>query len=155
MIEQYDLSFLDLNQILKVIHTRSTDIHGLVENGISSYNVGMPILEHSQLNGLHKIIKKYINVYREKYNISALKIINSWFNITNPGGELVRHKHEESIISGAFYVNVGENAVPLIFPNLSLKPRNGLLVIFSSQLEHYTIPEVSYRTTISFNTEYL
>ena len=69
MIEQYDLSFLDLNQILKVIHTRGTDIHGLVENGISSYNVGMPILEHPELNSLHKIIKKYINVYIEKYNI--------------------------------------------------------------------------------------
>lgn len=151
MIKQYDLSFLNLEKILKVLQFTQTREHGLVGDGISSYNYGMPILEYPELIGLKTIIQKYLKEYHPK----PLKIINSWFNTMNVGDELKIHKHEESIVSGAFYINVGENSVPLIFSTEQVKSKNGLLVLFPSEMEHYTEPEREQRTVMSFNTEYL
>jgi hypothetical protein len=154
MIEQYDLSFLNLNSIERTLSSSQSNNHGLVSKGISSYNVGMPILAQPKLIGLNKVIKQYIKSYREKHNISSLKLINSWFNISGPGNKLKAHNHGESIISGAFYVSAGENTVPLIFPDTQVKPYSGLLVIFSSDLVHYTEKEQEQRIVISFNTDY-
>ena len=151
MIKQYDLSFLILEKILKILYSTQAREHGLVTGGVSSYNYGMPILEHPQLFDLKKIIQKHLNEYYQK----PLQIINSWFNTMNVGDELKIHKHEDSIVSGAFYVNVGENSVPLIFSTEQIKPKNGLLVLFPSEMEHYTEPEKEQRTVISFNTDYL
>jgi hypothetical protein len=151
MIKQYDLSFLNLEKILKILYSTQAREHGLVTGGVSSYNYGMPILEHPQLFDLKKIIQKHLNEYYQK----PLQIINSWFNTMNVGDELKIHKHEDSIVSGAFYVNVGENSVPLIFSTEQIKPKNGLLVLFPSEMEHYTEPEKEQRTVISFNTDYL
>lgn len=151
MIKQYDLSFLNLENILKILQSTQTREHGLVGDGISSYNYGMPILEYPELIGLKAIIQKYLKEYHPK----PLKIINSWFNTMNVGDELKIHKHEESIVSGAFYINVGDNSVPLIFSTEQVKPKNGLLVLFPSEMEHYTEPEREQRTVMSFNTEYL
>lgn len=151
MIKQYDLSFLNLENILKILQSTQTREHGLVGDGISSYNYGMPILEYPELFGLKAIIQKYLKEYHPK----PLKIINSWFNTMNVGDELKIHKHEESIVSGAFYINVGDNSVPLIFSTQQVKPKNGLLVLFPSEMEHYTEPEREQRTVMSFNTEYL
>lgn len=151
MIKKYHLDFLNLTYISNIIEQSNTETHGLVQNGISSYNVGMPILEHPKLFSIKKIILKCVNECSDK----PLKIINSWFNVMKIGTELKKHKHEESILSGAFYVDVGRDSVPLIFPHCKIKPQNGLLVIFSSDLEHYTEKEKDYRKVISFNTDYL
>jgi hypothetical protein len=147
MIKQYDLSFLNLEKINKILQSSQTREHGLVSDGSSSYNYGMPILEHSELLGLKKIIQKHIN----ECSLKPLKLINSWFNISNPGNELKPHNHPQSIISGAFYLS---GKVPLIFPDTQVEPYLGLLVIFSSDLVHYTEPETEQRVVISFNTDY-
>lgn len=156
MIEQYDLSFLNLNSIKNILLSTQANEHGLITKGKSTFNFGMPILMHSELQGLNKIIKQYVN----KNYSTKLKFINSWFNITEPGNKLKAHNHsnnnEESILSGAFYVSVGKNSVPLIFPDIDrmVKPYPGLLVIFSSDLVHYTEEEQEQRIVISFNTDY-
>lgn len=157
MIEEYDLSFLNLQKIKNILFTSQAGNHGLLTKGKSSYSVGMPILMYSELQSLNKIIKKYVRMYCDKYNISNLKFINSWFNITEPGNRLKAHNHgdkEESILSGAFYVSVGENSVPLMFPETQVKPYPGLLIIFPSDFVHYTEEEKEQRIVISFNTGY-
>ena len=68
------------------------------------------------------------------------------------GNKLKAHKHEESIVSGAFYIS---GSTPLIFPDTSIQPYPGLLVLFSSDLVHYTEEETEERIIISFNTDYL
>lgn len=151
MIKQYDLSFLNLNQIYKTLQTIQTRDHGLLENGCSSYNYGSPILNYPELKSLKLIIQKYIDLYHP----NQLKIINSWYNTMQPGVELKIHKHEESIVSGAFYVSVGKNSVPLIFSSESVQPYSGLLILFPSEINHYTEKEKETRTVISFNTDYL
>jgi hypothetical protein len=152
MIEEYDLSFLNLNTIKNKLLQIETNSHGLVTKGSSTYNHGMPVLMYPELIGLKNIIKQYVRIYCSKYDIAPLKFINSWFNISQPGNKLKAHKHEESIVSGAFYLS---GKTPLIFPDTKVEPYSGLLVIFSSDLVHYTEPETEQRIVISFNTDYL
>lgn len=155
MIEQYDLSFLNLDKIKQVLLRTELAEHGLLSDGKSSFNYGMPILMHPELQSLYKIIKQYVKLYCNDYNIPELKFINSWFNITNPGNKLKAHHHGENGLSGAFYVSVGEQSVPLIFPDTQIKPYSGLLIIFPSSTVHYTEEEQEQRIVISFNTDYL
>jgi hypothetical protein len=152
MIEEYDLSFLNLNAIENKLLQIETNSHGLVTKGTSTYNHGIPVLMYPELTGLKNIIKQYVRIYCSKYDISPLKFINSWFNISQPGNKLKAHKHEESIVSGAFYLS---GKTPLIFPDTLINPYPGMLVIFSSDLVHYTEEETEQRIVISFNTDYL
>lgn len=155
MIEEYNLSFLNLNNIKNLLLSIEGRDHGLVTKGISTYNYGKPVLYYNELQGVNKIIETHVNIFCQKYNISPLKFINSWFNITEPGNKLKAHDHGESVVSGAFYVSAGKNTVPLIFPDKEIKPYPGLLIIFSSNLTHYTKEEQDQRIVISFNTDYL
>jgi hypothetical protein len=152
MVEQYNLSFLNLNTIKNKLLLIETNSHGLVTKGVSTYNHGMPVLMHPELIGLKNIIKQYARLYCNKYDIPPLNFINSWFNISQPGNKLKAHKHEESIVSGAFYIS---GKTPLIFPNTSINPYPGLLIIFPSDLVHYTEEEKEQRIVISFNTDYI
>ena len=102
MIEEYNLSFLNLNTIKSKLLQIETNSHGLVTKGVSTYNHGMPTLMYPELTGLKNTIKQYVRLYCNKYDIPPLKFINSWFNISQPGNKLKAHKHEESIISGHF-----------------------------------------------------
>jgi hypothetical protein len=151
MIEEYNLSFLNLNTIKEIILKSNSNEHGLVTDGKSSFNYGIPILLHPELKSLYAILKQYVRLYCNKYDIQPLKFINSWFNISQPGNKLKAHRHEESIVSGAFYIS---GKTPLIFPDTSINPYPGLLVIFSSDLIHYTEEETEERIIISFNTDY-
>lgn len=152
MIEEYNLSFLNLNIIKNTLLKIETSSHGLVSKGVSTYNHGMPVLMYPELTGLRNIFKQYVRLYCNKYDILPLKFINSWFNISQAGNKLKAHNHGESIISGAFYIS---GNTPLIFPDTSIKPYPGLLIIFSSDLVHYTEEETEERIIISFNTDYL
>lgn len=152
MIEEFDLSFLDLTNIEKNLRLVESRDHGLVENGFSSYNFGKPIFEYSALSSLKIIIERCIKSYSTNNGIPNLKIINSWFNISLPQSKLKPHKHEESVVSGAFYISGKSD---LIFPNTRIPPYSGLLIIFPSDLVHYTEEEQNERIVISFNTEYL
>ena len=151
MVEEYNLSFLNLNIIKNTLLQIETSSHGLVTKGVSTYNHGMPTLMYPELTGLRNILKQYVRLYCNKYGIPPLKFINSWFNISQAGNKLKAHKHEESIISGAFYIS---GKTPLIFPDTKVTPYPGLLVIFSSDLVHYTEEETEERIIISFNTDY-
>jgi len=153
MIEEYNLSFLNLHKIKEVLLSSNSTIHGLLSDGRSSFNHGMPILFHPELQALYAILKQYVRVYSNKYDIPESKFINSWFNNTNPGNKLKAHNHGETGLSGAFYVSVGENSVPLIFPDTQIKPYSGLLIIFPSSAIHYTEAEQEQRIVISFNTD--
>jgi len=151
MIEEYNLSFLNLNSIKNKLFQIEASSHGLVTRGFSTYNYGIPILVYPELSGLKNIIKQYVRIYCNKYNIPPLKFINSWFNISETGNKLKAHKHEESIVSGVFYLS---GKTPLIFSGTKIEPYPGLLVIFSSDLIHYTEEETEQRMVISFNTDY-
>lgn len=152
MIEQYDLSFLNLGKIRNAILRAQSTTHGLVSKGSSTYNYGMPILDYEPLSGLKVVIERHLEIFTSSQSLPKVELINSWFNISQAGSVLKKHKHEGSVVSGAFYLTYG---VPLIFPCESILPYPGLLVLFPSDLIHYTEEETQERIVISFNTDVL
>lgn len=154
MIEQYDLSYLNMSSLESKLLGLHASSHGLLTEGISSFNVGMPLFLHSQFKSLYIIIRRYVRAYCEKYDLPSLYFINSWFNVTYPGSKLKVHNHGKTGLSGALYVSAGKESVPLIFSDISIRPRPGLLIIFPSPLDHYTEKEKERRVVISFNTNY-
>ncbi len=103
------------------------------------------------------------------------KINNMWAIINTGGAANLRHQHGNSTISGAYYVRAPRNSGDIVFydprpapvyshpnvvePNLlntqinSINPKEGLLVLFPSYLDHSVNENFSNeeRIVISFN----
>jgi uncharacterized protein (TIGR02466 family) len=99
--------------------------------------------------------------------------LQAWINIHDRGGFNFLHMHEQSLLSGTFYLQVPEGSGALVFrdprphvvgsfvkgsvPNghtdVSLKPEPGLAVLFPAWLEHFVEPHASDtpRISIPFN----
>lgn len=172
-ISTYFLEDLNLNQIKSVISKSNVSQHGLLNHGYSSYGIDLPILENIELFCLKKSIKNCIDNYTERTGLKKLKIINSWFNCTSSGHYVKEHRHERSVVSGAFYFDLSEQVSPLMFKTplypykmidvyekstsyseiyARITPENNMLIIFPSWLEHHTDIEIGNRNVISFNT---
>lgn len=104
-------------------------------------------------------------------------MVDCWTNIQQPGSQVLLHRHPNSLVSGAYYIEAASDAGRIIFEtpleahrmsdfpryaqptafnamNFSVEPAPGKLVLFPSWLGHRT--EVnrssSERIVISFNT---
>ncbi len=104
-----------------------------------------------------------------------IKITNMWAIINTKGAFNQKHQHGNSDISAAYYVNAPDDCGDIAFydprpaplfrhplakePNIlnatvnSIKPEEGMLVLFPSYLEHSVNPNLSdkKRIVISFN----
>lgn len=158
---------------LEIIKNTELTDHDLLDKGLSSFS-SSPILDHPDLIELKTDITNNIKQYASVGGYSPLKIGNSWFNRMSEGGIVVPHRHEGSVLSGAYYISAPEGSSNLYFSS-PLKPYRmndifstdspfneyqhcipcyeDLLVIFPSWLEHYTDKNNNdARTVISFNT---
>lgn len=118
-------------------------------------------------------IKVAINEYAQHVGLPPLILINTWVNIQNKGSVLKYHTHPNSEVSGALYINVGEDSGKLTFRNPNpyahfqkyvantqfsnistwIKPNNGDLILFPSWLEHGSFDNnMDGRICVSFNT---
>ena len=106
----------------------------------------------------------------------SLIITDSWHNKMEKGKRVRLHRHEDSVVSGSFYVKTEKNTVPLIFRNplhpyrmteiyvdkkskystggMKFPATPGILYLFPSWLEHETDEEKGDRCVISLNTKY-
>ena len=149
-------------------HNNLTD-HALIKGGKSSFVVGdEQFLFDKRLEKLRWDIQGCIDSYCDDAGLEPSLLSTSWFNVMGEGSNVERHRHEGSVVSGAYYPLVEDESCPLIFESplrqvrmcdvfssyyVSMKPKNGLLLIFPSWLEHRTDPNASgKRITVSFNT---
>ena len=134
------------------------------------------ILEHKELSKIkiwiEEKIKNYaIDVISTK---TELIITNSWINKNEPGAGHPTHHHQNSIISGIFYLNVTSSMPPTQFYNrylpmiqlqrseynsmnaeyVSAPMVNGDLIMFPSDIMHSVNinQQNDMRYTLSFNT---
>ena len=149
--------------------------HRLVQGGRSSYITGNEqFLSDKRLVDLWKTIQSCCDTYCEEAGIDYTLISTSWFNTMEEGNSVGTHRHERSVISGAYYPYCEEESGPLMLESplqplrmndciikptyysrydLDIQTRTGLLVIFPSWLRHYVAPNPSKkRYVISFNT---
>ena len=161
------------SKLLEIIDNTPSEPHDLVENGKSSFTTA-PILFHPQLKELNDTIHFHLDEYAKHLGLRKLRVTNNWFNIMDQGSKVVRHRHEGSLVSGAYYPRAPEGSTKLNFVNPLIPfrmteiyshdtPYSGfgqnveciedLMVLFPSWLEHFTEENnTTNRTVISFNT---
>jgi uncharacterized protein (TIGR02466 family) len=149
--------------------------HPLLEGGGSStYDPNDSILEKTEFNLLKKEFEICLEEYKELTGLRKFQIINSWLSIMNKNVSLREHRHQASIISGAYYPKCPVGSVGLTLNN-PLEPykmcelyskvtefnavkgilpvQEGYLYLFPSWLEHGTnVNTTDERYVISFNT---
>lgn len=149
--------------------------HGLISDGESSFeNKKLWFLNDKELFGLWETIQQCCESFCKESGLCEPMISASWFNILYKGGRVEAHRHERSIVSGAYFPMVEPSSSPLVFENpleqymmgtqiveetsfsqnfLEFKPANGMMILFPSWLKHH-VPEnkSGKRYTVSFNT---
>lgn len=143
------------------------------------------ILQHKELNSLYKFFKKSLDSYLSQTIAPNQEevdfyVTQSWANYTEGGEHHQMHKHQNSIVSGVYYVQVNENdnityrnydemagtqqAIhinPVAYNRYNSNTwkypvKEGQLYLFPSALQHCveTLPKDTKvtRISISFNT---
>tara|TARA_B110000240_G_C13386139_1_gene404753 strand:- start:368 stop:985 length:618 start_codon:yes stop_codon:yes gene_type:complete len=122
------------------------------------------------------LILAYVSQYAHLLGIEYCIIADSWYTRMNKGARVLRHRHENSVISGTLYLNAPKGNKGLAFVNPTIPHRmkdktntstkyneqvslvevtTGDLLLYPSWLEHFVPPiECDNRVTISFNCDY-
>ena len=163
--------------LLKEINNLEHHDHGALDNNSKSTFTPDNLLIDN-LNdhvNLRRRIDLALNEYAQQYGIADLRLTNSWSNQQTIGSTLKGHRHPNSKVSGALYINVDENSSKLVFHNPNpyiyiddfnnqtdtnyraywIQPENCQLILFPSWLEHSSgdaINNTENRTVISFNS---
>lgn len=133
--------------------------------GWQSYDL---IGEHKPLNDLFVEIEKHGNLFSKQINLGKVFLDNIWININEHKNYNASHIHDNSVLSGVYYVDVPEKSGNLLFehPSIHIKKEwkhmktdfeiisnNNFLHIFPSWLPHSVQPNMSgdVRISISFN----
>jgi len=130
----------------------------------------MSALDYISENGINlkNRIQDVVNGFCELTHRPIQKLTNSWINLQGEYAKLSTHNHfDESSssgeLSGALYITVDDNSSSLSFLNpnpyyrnpesLTIKPENGMIILFPNWLLHGS--DINYskdRTVLSFNT---
>ena len=106
-----------------------------------------------------------------KEHCDKLRIVNSWFNVSNKGDSLLKHIHPISLFSGVFYLKSNnddfitfykeddmsqppENYNELSYEYCSYHCKEAKLILFKSNLNHSTNKQIGKeKIVISFNLD--
>ena len=113
LLEEYDLTgapgvdeFRD--HIMKGIDDNMHRGHSLGVNGESSHGGFDPLGDPAAQN-MVKAFQECVNHYSDKMGNWPCVISGGWYNVLPKGGFTERHRHESSVISGAYYIKLPED----------------------------------------------
>ena len=163
-----------LDRLIEIVGSSEARAHSIIENDPSSYGTAQHILDHPDLASLKQRLLTVTLDFCDELDLAPVKIINSWFNRQTQGSRVLPHRHQTSIISGAFYIKMPPGAPGLRVHSpysghrqaeyrrgngidntdvQDLVCRRGTLVLFPSWLEHSVPPnQAEERWVVSFNT---
>jgi uncharacterized protein (TIGR02466 family) len=141
---------------------------------ISTVNTKSDILEMKEFLEIRKFLFDLVHVYCQqmKINSSKLNISTSWLNLYNENGYQDLHNHQDSLISGVFWIQSSEEKdfvfqapwhfMQPVFPkytettlnnchNVEMNSVIGRGMVFMSHMLHRTLPTKSERISLSFN----
>tara|TARA_B100000674_G_C37575665_1_gene793930 strand:- start:104 stop:709 length:606 start_codon:yes stop_codon:yes gene_type:complete len=158
---------------------QASDSSGINKSNIKGWHSKDFDLDHSEPKKFIKFISSSIEQVMTDMNWDkekqVVKINNMWAIINTGGSSNAQHQHGNSNISGAYYVRAPKNSGDIVFydprpapvyfhpnaksPNLlnaqvnSVSPKEGVLVLFPSYLDHSVNKNLSNeeRIVISFN----
>lgn len=145
-------------EIIEILKQHNTSDHGSLIGGKSSFNVEYNILPFLG-DELFQKIQKMFDEYTQEAGLHPVKIVQSWYNVQDVGSVLKEHRHSNSFLSAAFFINVDSFSSPLhlVNPNPMIpaiwsgnitygtpynfyahtfRPVNCDLIIFPSWIEH-------------------
>ena len=174
MHRKSDLNSLEKKEIEDIIK------EGMIKNSGNSNSNNTNIF-NGNLKKLKQFCEQQLKIYVEQI-INPKKeldfyITQSWLNITKPGEYHHKHHHQNSIISGVFYISTEkDDTITFSDPNAKIKElimfeskefnlwntvnwefpvNNNALILFPSWLNHGVNPNIKATTdriSISFNT---
>ena len=142
------------------------------QQGWQSKSVGT---EDIVLTEFKTVLDQVVSKCASSVELPDLKFMNLWFNINPPGAYNTLHNHQDSILSGVYYIDVPESNMGNIeflreddiqyyMPTLKkynqftsqkavYKPEAGMLLLFPSWLKHQVLSNQSNsdRYSLSFN----
>ena len=179
LIMKFDLSeHPHYKRVLEVVDKTKTGYHMIMKDSESSYSekTGNAWLDHILLTDFKDALQHCVDEWTSAYGVKKCLISNSWMNRVGVGGAVKTHRHELSVVSGAFYPIADKDSTPLKFKSPlnmyrmheflvnetlyteahhSVQCNQGELILFPSWLEHYTDDnKTQTRVTVSFNTKY-
>ena len=177
LFEEYDLTGAPgLEEFKQHIKSNGKNHeHSLAVNGVSSHG-GWDPLRDKVSEPMLTTFQQCCNHFSDKIGNWPVVISGGWYNILPKGGFTERHRHESSVISGAFYVelpagdfgnfyvvsplqpymmcvhNIKETPYGQYFHDVPIKEDH--LYLFPSWLEHGSrVNKTEHdRITVSFNT---
>lgn len=148
-------------------------------NGVKHfYNNHCMLTAHSDLHGLKSWLIDCALKFSTQvlgYKVSDLFVAGSWLNLTQSGGFQPKHLHENSLVSGTYYVQRNDDHAPIIFYNGAelttpphpiltppkketpynshslINPKEGDLLLWSSELLHGYPSSNAGRVSLSMN----
>ena len=167
--EEYINYFINFLQIEKKLNQKNT-ISNIGGFQSKSFN----ILNNNKIaeDIFIKPATEYIKQFNKNYKI---ELSNFWINCNNKNDYNLLHNHQESNISGVYYIKVPENSGRIVFQNGDLTKMNSKnqfyfddanfysryfipvyqydLILFSSETLHYVEPNRSNeeRISVAFN----
>ena len=151
------------NKFLLSLPNKDLDSHG-------EFSINQNVLNTSLFKGLKKQILFYSKQYLKSlgHEFEDIQIANSWSNILHKNEEIHKHSHNNSYISGVFYVNEPTEIYfedPTLnkwhfspaflkesFMCIKLTPPSKSLIIFPSFIKHFVPPSPKdNRVSIAFN----
>ena len=170
---------LNVGMLSYITDLQNKDPQGIIKsnfNGWHSKNFNLKEdMPAKFISSISKNINTALNDMSWDLTSQFIKITNMWSIINEEGAFNQKHHHSNSDISAAYYVSAHDGCGDIVFydprparvyknpiaksPNKlnatinSVKPENGLLVLFPSYLEHSVNPNLSNkkRVVISFN----
>ena len=169
---------VDTKLLQGVLQKEQTKPHPLLsKNAESSYFAGnhnILDIDHPLVIKLKETFQNCVDQYIQTAGLTQCNISNSWLSIMDTNSKLVPHRHENSVLSGAYYPKVPKNSTGLKFfnptkiykmcethqettmynaDNGEFPAQEGVLYIFPSWLEHSSeTNQTDNRMVISFNT---
>ena len=103
------------------------------------------------------LIDRVMDASKDFINIKCnLYLLNFWVMEYEKGNHTVKHNHWPATLSGIYYIDVEENSSPIIFENnFVIKPKNGMLLLFPSIVNHEVPPTKGKRIVASFNLQFI
>ena len=78
--------------------------------------------------------------------------LNFWVMEYEKGNHALKHNHWPATLSAVYYIDVEENSSPIIFENdIVINPKNGMLILFPSIVNHEVPPSKGKRIVASIN----
>ena len=174
-IKDIDLKKLRTLASQQKFHVARTDKRLHVDNVCSSTS-NTHLLNEKSFSFLKKALEKEINYFKNEilsFHKTKFKITTSWLTKTEPEQSSVYHTHNNCYYSGIFYIDVDKESGNVSFDSFANKryeiiptkynlynsteytfiPRNGMLILFPSEIPHRIIKNQSKLTrySLSFN----